>query len=1285
MKRRASGHDRLHPPVLWVALALLSTVLGGLVSGVGPIPWASAPHLAQGGVASFAPGPPGTHSGSPALGSALSPRSLAAPTCSDPNLGVDFYSGYVGANSLNFWPFYPYAGGYPCPLTSQDPNNPTPFNDELHATFSSPNATSAVRWSVPIRLPNNGSYSELAAIHDFYVGMVVTGNSSSVYNQSFLQVTFTPIVSGSGSAFYVTLKVIALFDNGYCTSAAGLSLTWVSLPACEIDLLNRGQGYSLTGPIPGGEYLRVTFNGANSNGITVYVNDSTQSKYSASYTLSPSLVTNQTTFTPYYRSSCVDLCYLNWSMPFGQGFGVDLGADASTQSFNNSIQTGTGPIWVGSPEYFNGSGYGGDFSDLALESASGGCSNTGTTNACPPIGSNWGYPYFQFNGTRLLFGSSSDYNWTTRDFGQVLGEFSTAGQPSDFDPMQIDEVRNSSQVGYIASGNPLMVSVRAQDLGSVSTVNLSYTLPDGTVGTASMSRTAGNASFGVYNASIPTTGGDGTIVYSILARSHAGTSERLPITPRTYFSVVRGPIPQFTITFSTNPSSCGTIDFNGLNYTTFQSVTLPAAPYTAKAHPCYPYVFSSWSAQGIALGPVLRTQQSLKVNLTANSTLTANWRYIRPFDTIHLAIDTNHCGSISLNKTVYNVNATVRLLDGYTYALSYSQCALNDFSGWVPSDPVNLSILGGAPSSSLTLHGNGTLELTYLPLSSNPLSLIFEVRPAACGGILFRGAGYVNGTAVAVASGVQYPIAADPCKGWGLDHWNASAGLTISGNYVTALSTGILTAYYYEETIVTIETYPSGCGYMTIDNVAYYNGSQVVVTNGSVFIIAGFPCAGYYFSGWYTTGGVFVSGDSMTVYGSGIIEAVFQRGTRTDFVAFITAPTTCGTISYNGVNHSGSQYIEVPPQSIAKLAANACVGYGFVSWSVGGAGITIVGNTAYVNGSGSITANFHPLAAVTLLTAPAACGTIAINGAAYPSGTVVELPAPDTFRIAAQPCAHYRLAFWTWTVGANIATSNGTLSLFSTSILQAHFQLQVYTVVVDIVPYNCGGLDLSNGGAHNDYTNNTTVSTAFGYYNVTAKPCAGFHLFRWSVAGGLTLVSNTSNTTELLVASSGNLTALYQAVSPILHIAVPSSAYAGTTVTLTGNVTTPVPPYTYTYEWLFGDGSNVTTRDGFTTHTYALRGTYIIHVKVIDPYHRTSNATATISVVGQSTSAIAGIGVAGYLAIAIAVVAVGVALYLGRRRPGESSPSEGGVSTPKPSSPPPDILPSEGSPGAVKP
>ena len=130
-----------------------------LLMGLGGVPLLAGPSAANAPSGfpttpiGFAPGPsPGSHPDAHPL---LTPRGQSTAVCQDPNTGDDIYGPTTGVNSLSFWPIYPYGGGYPCLLTSQDPNAPGTFNDELHATFSSSVAGSATRWSVPIRLPGN--------------------------------------------------------------------------------------------------------------------------------------------------------------------------------------------------------------------------------------------------------------------------------------------------------------------------------------------------------------------------------------------------------------------------------------------------------------------------------------------------------------------------------------------------------------------------------------------------------------------------------------------------------------------------------------------------------------------------------------------------------------------------------------------------------------------------------------------------------------------------------------------------------------------------------------------------------------------------------------------------------------------------------------------------------------------------------------------------------------------------------------------------------------------------
>jgi hypothetical protein len=1216
---------------------------------------------------------------------AAGPHPAQVPCIAGTNL-LAYTTTTGGANGTTFWPLMPAVSGQaPCKIDwySAVYGQIGPFNDEIHLTYSSAVPGSGSRWSIPLHLPTDGSQPGFGGIQDFvndvYAGMVVTGDNRSLDNQSYLQVVFTPGTPDGNYAnltWNVSLSVLS-FHVGTNTSGVceppygGLTVDWNNLVACELEVLGGGAGVRLASYVPANSFYNVTFNGASSNGITVYANDSSSSKkaYSASYTLDKANTVNYT-FTPMYSSSCEDLCYLNWSMPFGNGFGADM----CIYNFNITLQDVINPIEVGAAQYFTEGGYSGDFSNISIESASGGCGGLEYTIDCGPLLSQQGtqYPYFQFNGTVMALGNGQDYPWTTEDFNQYY-QFESHGNPNDTVPLWLDELTNSSQAGFIAPGNPLVVTVRAQDLGSVSQVLLNYTAPDGTRGSLNMSRSSGTRSDGMYKATIPGSSTKGLLVYYIAVTNHAGEVVRLPSLHGTYFSVQNGPIPKFNVDILTTPASCGSVILNGTTYINHQTATLSAGYYSASAVPCYPYIFSHWTPTGVAVN---NTRVSpITVELKENGTLVVVWKYIRPFDTLLVEIATDHCGALILNGTTYTSNQTVHLLDALKVPLSYAACAGNTFSGWVVAIPANITVLGGNPDTFLTLHGNGSIVLTYIP-SPRALALVLQTGPPGCGGVLFRGAGYTNNLSIGVLQSVAYPIAPDPCAHYGLLNWSTTAGLVITGSAavgwnLTVSAPGTLKAIYYHLTEVTIETLPGYCGDIQWNSVTYFNGTTLIVQNGSTFTAFAQPCSGYYFSGFYTTGGVTARGNAVTVVGSGILEAVFDPGRPTDFVAFITDPGNCGQISFGGLNYSGAAYAHVDLNTSANLIAYPCANYGFVGWEVGGVGITITGPHAqnthvYVNGSGSITAHFHPLAPLFLYTTPTTCGSITVNGVPYSDGAQVALPAPNTYTISVNACPHYGFLYWLPSSG--IAVANGTLAMSSAARLTAVFGPLTYQVRLDVAPGDCGGVKL--GG--NQYVNNTTVAEPYGTYSIGPTPCSGFHLVSWTVTGGVTITTLANGHYQMTVADSGSVLGMYLPVPPVATLAAPSSTAIGGSIALAVVIGTLVPPYNYTYIWTFGDGATATTAANFTTHSYASIGTYQVSVKVIDPYGRVAYANQTVQVLTSPPGSNTSLTLTAALAVVIGVVAVAAAVLLalrGGRVPPEAGERAGAEATPETSTP----------------
>jgi hypothetical protein len=1253
-----------------IALAVLIVVLmaGSAWSGG---PWARP--------SSAAPASPGASHATPGVvGSAARPNAEqnyrsahlmpanirpAQPVCL-PNTQVLPYTAIASGPTV-FWPLYP-AGAEQSPCTiawySNTYGQIGPFNDELHMTFSSPVAGSASRWTVPIHLPAQGPVGLQLFANDFYVGMVVKGDPSSLYNESYLQAVFTPS-SSANTTYNVSLSVLA-FHVGSDTVGScqppywGLNVSWNGLYACELEMLGNGAGVRLKSYVPADQWYNITFNGADPNGLTVYANDTTNKSYTASpYQLS--VKNTGFAWQSMFRSSCEDLCYLNWSLPFGNGFGLDLGG-TTVDGFNTTVQDGINPVEIGSPEYYTSSGYTGDFANISMESGSGGCSGVSSyTINCNPLPSFQGfqYPYFQFNGTVLNIGNGQDYPWTTEDFNQYY-QFESHGNPNDTVPFWLDQLTNSSAAGFVGPNASLTLTIRAQDLGTVTGLVLNYTQPGGGEGSVAMTRINGTSSIGYYQGIIPSNGHNGLLAYYIVGTNHAGEKIRVPA--HNALTVQREVLPKFYVDFLDTPSGGGSLWLNGTIYPNRATVGLTAGYYPGRCDASYPYVFLRWIATGVGVDNTRSCVIRLEVK--ENGTLDAVYKYVRPTDHINLQIDTNKCGAILLNGSTYTTNQTVHMLDSLRVPLSYAACAQNTFSGWVVSNSTNVSILGGTPSSWLTLYGNGTVTLTFIP-SSEAIALVLQVHPPNCGGILFRGAGYTNNISIGVLPNVAYPVAPDACAHYGLLNWTTTAGLALTGSAASGWSLklvapGTLSVIYYHLTEVTIETLPGYCGAVNWSSHIYYNGTVLIVDNGSAYVVDAIPCAGFYFRGWYTTGGVAARGAAVTVTGSGILEAVFGQGKPTDFVAFITDPTTCGEINFDGTNYSGSGYVHVPLNFSGALNAYPCAGYGFVGWVVGGLGITITGprvasTTVYVNGSGSITAHFHPLVPLYLYTTPATCGQIIVNGQSYPDGSEVTIPAPNTYSVGVSPCANFDFLYWLPSSG--ISLGNGSMNLQSAARLTAVFGPVTYHVVLNVAPGDCGGIKIGP----DQYVNNTTIGEPFGNYTIVATPCSGFHLVGWTIEN-LNL-SNRSTNPGLIVREAGNgryvltiqgsgrIVANYLPVPPVVSIELPSSTAIGWSVSMSAVVQTLVPPYTYTYVWNFGDGTSATTAANFTTHTYTTVGTYLVSVTVHDPYDRNATANATVQVLKSPPGSSTSLTLTAALAIVIGVVAVLAAVLLALR------------------------------------
>ena len=1223
---------RVSVPIAAALAALL--VASFVVSGL-PLPLAASSGPAH-------PSAPTAAPARPAAGSPPAPAISASISCIP---GI--YPVYTTVDGFNP-PLPKYASQSPCKVSA----------DEVHASFSSPVAGSGDNVRIPIHLPGSGAYAPSETYSDVYLGMVVKGDSASVDGQSYASLVMTPGLSANASTDWsVAVVVWSLLLNNSCSS--GLNFTWNGGYGCVIIDLSNGLGDTLISGLPGNTSANVTFMGSptsSSEPLRIYFNDSTDPNFTAKWTANTA-TTGTYLFQPYYATACPDACLLNWSMPFGLGEGVDLCDYYGCTSYNATIQNGTPPFEVGSPEFWNGLAYAGDYRYVALESTTGACGAVGGVPPCTPDAESGIYPTVTFNGTTIDF--AGNYSWTTEAFGGATHEFDAYATETDFTPLFLDELSNSSRVGYVAPGTPLKVSVRAQALGTIRWVNLSYLLPGGSLTNVSMTLTpGGTASDGIYNGTVPGVGPNGTISFRTNATDAAGAFVTLPATGLPPATVNRTRIPTVTIVADVVPGSCGGVSINGSAFrANGSSFSILAGAYGIAASGCYPYAFSGWMTTGGV--SVVGSGPSATVLARYNGTVTARFSFYHPLDTIFLDFSPTTCGEIGLNGSVYPATGTeqkVLLRDDANYSLSVAACGGDSFSGWDASVPANLTILG----PTLALHGNGTITATFVStVSSYPI--LFGTSPATCGGVRLGSAGYTNGESVNLLAGSGYSIGPDPCYGWGFSgNLTTSGGVSVSDGDLSVTGAGTVTYSYYQLTLVSVSTDPTDCGGIDWDGVLEANGAVLNVTNHTVHSLSGSPCAGYYLGSLSVSGGVTLTGTVATVNGPGAILAVFRPGVQQYYVGFITDPSTCGGIEFDGTTYTNSEFVDVLPDTIHTLRAVPCAGYGLVGWTPSGpiglpSGPAASG-VAYVNGSGSITAVYHPLVTVAISTSPYDCGSIAIAGIAYANGSVAMLPEDALYSIVAEPCAHELLSSWETSGGATIA--NGTLSLTGAAIIRAIFTPALYPLTVAIAPAACGFVTIDAI----QYPNGTTLNLTAGAYSFATTVCSGYEIVDLAASGDVNLSG-----TSLVVTGPGSVTLTLGPVPPAVTLFAPTSSSAGLAASFRASVAVPVPPYNYTYDWTFGDGTNVSTPSNFTSHTYAGAGTYEVTVTVHDPFGRTAEAFANVTVVPTSSGTAVSLGASGYAVLGIAAaVIVGGLLYavLSARRARRSETAEGPMAPP---------------------
>ncbi len=162
-----------------------------------------------------------------------------------------------------------------------------------------------------------------------------------------------------------------------------------------------------------------------------------------------------------------------------------------------------------------------------------------------------------------------------------------------------------------------------------------------------------------------------------------------------------------------------------------------------------------------------------------------------------------------------------------------------------------------------------------------------------------------------------------------------------------------------------------------------------------------------------------------------------------------------------------------------------------------------------------------PTAAITVLTAPAGCGTVQIAGSSLSDKASVSLP-DGAYQAIPAACSHYEFATLAGSGGVTAGGSADWFTASSDGTLTVTFSPAAYQVRFATSPASCGTVSVDGSVV----SAATAVDLTYGTYNLSVSGCGGMSLTGWSANGtNLTFPEGTGNLAVLLVAGNGTVTA----------------------------------------------------------------------------------------------------------------------------------------------------------------
>lgn len=251
--------------------------------------------------------------------------------------------------------------------------------------------------------------------------------------------------------------------------------------------------------------------------------------------------------------------------------------------------------------------------------------------------------------------------------------------------------------------------------------------------------------------------------------------------------------PQQSITFYTDPTNGGTINFDGTTFSNGQSTSVQNGQYSIVANPSANYIFDHWSSTcGTVTNP---NSASTTVTVSTTGYLKAWFTYVPTQYTVTFQTNPTDGGTITFNGNTYNNGQTTTIPAG-TYSISANPATNYQFTTWTSTCGTVTN--PNSQTTTLTVSSSGNLKawFTYNPPQ---YTLTFQTDPTNGGTITFNGNTYSNGQSISVNAGT-YSIIANPSSNYQFNQWTTTCGYVANPNAASTTvyvsTTGYLKAWF---------------------------------------------------------------------------------------------------------------------------------------------------------------------------------------------------------------------------------------------------------------------------------------------------------------------------------------------------------------------------------------------------------------------------------------------------------------------------------------------------------